>query len=223
MTNAYQETQGNGYHNTENEKLENGNSSLNLIVAASSQDLSSLNSTEQQIKGWRNKFSSIAKVMHKAENTQELAKVTVQEVREKIDCDRALIYRFDSVESGMVIAEFKTKGWTPTLNENLAAVFFGLETNQEYLEPVIIETNQPGDISPYQAQLLEKYQVKSSLSLPILLNNQWGLLVVQSCAVSRQWQELEISLLLQIATEFANRLEQFAMQAKLETEISEYQ
>ena len=222
MTNAYQETQENGHHNSEQENLENGNYSNNLIATASSQDLANLNSVEQQLRTWRQKFSSITKLMHKAGDIPALAKVTAQEVREKTECDRALVFRFDSDLEGVAITEFKTKGWTPTLNENLAAVFFGLETNQEYLEPVI-QDNQSVNISPYQEQLLEKYQVKSSLSLPLILNNQvWGLLVVQSCAKERQWQEIEISLLSQIATEFANRLEQFAMQAKLENEISEY-
>jgi methyl-accepting chemotaxis protein PixJ len=223
MTSVYQESQDNGHHLNENHDLENGNYDPDLITPLSSQDLADVNSIEKQLQAWRHQFTAIAKVMRQSSNIETLARVTAQEIREKFSCDRALVYRFDSTENGTVIAESKTKGLTPTMGENIAAICFGLETSDEYCEPVITHNEQNTDLFPYQVQLLEKYQVKSSLTIPITLNEVvWGLLVIQSCSMSRQWQELEIHLGSQIADELTNHLEQFHLKTNLEKEISQY-
>ncbi|AFZ00036.1 GAF domain-containing protein [Calothrix sp. PCC 6303] len=224
MTSVYQESQDNGHHLNENHDLENANYDQDLITPLSSEDLPDANSMEKQLQAWRYKFAGIAKVMHECSDVEALARITVQEIREKFGCDRALVYRFDTTESGTVIAESKTKGWTPTVGENIAAIFFGLETNEEYCEPVIVESSENTDLFPYQVQLLEKYQVKSSLAIPITFNEVvWGLLVIQSCSMSRQWQELEIYLGSQIAGELTNHLKQFHLKTNLDKEISQNQ
>jgi methyl-accepting chemotaxis protein PixJ len=48
------------------------------------------------------------------------------------------------------------------------------------------------------------------LSLPIVVEGKvWGLLVVNNCYSTRQWQEVEISLLSQITTELIYKLQSF--------------
>jgi methyl-accepting chemotaxis protein PixJ len=212
MTSVYQENQ------------ENGNYDPNLITPLSSQDLPDAVSVEKQLQAWRYKFADIAKVMRQSGDMETLARVTAQEVQNNFCGERALVFRFDTTESGTVIAESKTKGWTPSLGENIPAIFFGLESRQEYLEPVMIDSTQTADIFPYQAQLLEKYQVQSSIAFPITQNEEiWGLLVIQSCSMSRQWQELEIYTGSQLATELTNHLARFSLKTNLEKEISQYQ
>ncbi len=74
-------------------------------------------------------------------------------------------------------------------------------------------------LTPYQKQLLEKFQVKASLSLPIIVENKvWGLLTVNSCVSARQWQEVEIALLSQITTEITYKLQNFGSQTALQQE-----
>jgi methyl-accepting chemotaxis protein PixJ len=215
MTSVYQENQGNGYHSEETEK----NNVASMVPTASSQDLAELvnsnnspdsKNTEQQFKVWRQMFARIASAMHIAGDTNTLTTTLVQEIREKLECDRVLVYRFTNNESGVVIAESRTSKWTPTRDETLPGVLFGLETSTEYLEPVIIQVQDDlVELSAYQTQLLDKFQVKSSLSLPVVIEGKvWGLLVVHSCATARTWQESEITLLSQhrVSTEFFKQL-----------------
>lgn len=209
------------YHNnSENERLipevENQNGSPNIANIASD-EISLLNAIAQEFKTWRRQLHDIAIHMRQATDFKTLLKITVTQIREKIGCDRALIYQFNSLESGNVLAESRTLGWTPTLGENIPGIVFGLYTNQDYLESVAIDDTSQIQLTPHQKQLLEKYQIKASLTLPILVEGKvWGLLAVNNCSSPRQWQEGEISLLYQIARELTYRLHNFEFEKELQ-------
>jgi len=209
------------YHNnSENERLipevENQNGSPSVANIASD-EISLLNAIAQEFKTWRRQLHDIAIAMRQATDFNTLLKITVTQIREKIGCDRALIYQFNSLESGNVLAESRTLGWTPTLGENIPGIVFGLYTNQDYLESVAIDDTSQIQLTPHQKQLLEKYQIKASLTLPILVEGKvWGLLAVNNCSSPRQWQEGEISLLYQIARELTYRLHNFEFEKELQ-------
>ncbi len=207
----------NGHLAADFESLEDSSVNGNIVFQTSPNEISDLHGIEQQFRIWRRQLQDIANQMRQASDLDTLFKITVREVREKIACDRALIYRFNSPDSGVVIAESRTTGWTPALGENLPSVIFNLDTSQDYLEYISIDDIDNGKLSSYQRQLLEKFQVKASLSVPIVVEGKvWGLLAVKNCASVRQWQEVEISLISQIATELTYRLQSFAIQRELE-------
>ncbi|RCJ19159.1 chemotaxis protein [Nostoc sp. ATCC 43529] len=209
------------YHNnSENERLipevENQNGSPSVANIASD-EISLLSAIAQEFKTWRRHLHDITIHMRQAKDFNILLKITVTQIREKIGCDRALIYQFNSLESGNVLAESRTPGWTPTLGENIPGIVFGLYTNQDYLESVAIDDTSQIQLTPHQKQLLEKYQIKASLTLPILVEGKvWGLLAVNNCSSPRQWQEGEISVLYQIARELTYRLHNFEFQKELQ-------
>ncbi|MFN6558449.1 MAG: GAF domain-containing protein [Nostoc sp. ChiSLP01] len=209
------------YHNnSENERLipevENQNGSPS-VANIPSDEISLLNAIAQEFKTWRRQLHDIAIHLRQATDFNTLLKITVTQIREKIGCDRALIYQFNSLESGNVLAESRTLGWTPTLGENIPGIVFGLYTNQDYLESVAIDDTSQIQLTPHQKQLLEKYQIKASLTLPILVEGKvWGLLAVNNCSSPRQWQEGEISLLYQIARELTYRLHNFEFEKELQ-------
>jgi methyl-accepting chemotaxis protein PixJ len=183
---------------------------------------------EQNFKHERQKLFMLVSRMRQAANIDALLRSTVTDVRKVLQVDRALIFRFQSENQGTVLAESMVAGYTPSLGESLSAIAFwaapsesiafGSE-NQGYQQQQVLALDDIHQtaLSPYQLQLLTQFQVKASLSLPILiertdtsLNNGshtgvssqlWGLLVVQQCSGSRQWQEAEINLLSQIVTE----------------------
>ncbi|MHC5735200.1 GAF domain-containing protein [Nostoc sp.] len=193
-------------------ELENQNGNVNISNIASN-EISLLNAIAQEFKAWRRQLQDIATHMRQAPDLDTLLKITVAQIREKIGCDRALIYQFNSRESGNVLAESRTLGWTPTLGENIPGIIFGLYTNQDYIEAVVIDDINQIQLTPYQKQLLEKFQIKASLSLPIVVEGKvWGLLVVNNCYSTRQWQEVEISLLSQLTTELIYKLQSFEFQ-----------
>lgn len=184
---------------------------------------------EQNFKQERQKLFSIVSRMRQAANIDALLRSTVTEVHKVLQVDRALIFRFQSENQGTVLAESMVAGYTPSLGESLSAIAFwadssgGIgndyenELNYQQQQVLALDDIHEKALSPYQQQLLTQFQVKASLSLPILiertdtsLNNGshtgvssqvWGLLVVHQCSDSRQWQEAEISLLYQIVTE----------------------
>ncbi|NJL61093.1 MAG: GAF domain-containing protein [Methylacidiphilales bacterium] len=214
MTNVYQENQGNGHHVAEAENSE--------MAVASNKDIFDLSTTEQQLKLCRQMFSGITIAMQQAKDTYSLTSIATQQIREKLECDRTLVYRFNSADSGVVVAESRANSWTPAKDEVLPAIVFGMETSQQYMEAVILQVSNQAEISPYQAQLLEKYQIKSSLSIPILFKDEiWGLVVVQSCSAMRQWQEIEINLLSQIAVELNYKFQSFEFQSHLQQQAQE--
>ncbi|MDZ8093739.1 MAG: GAF domain-containing protein [Nostoc sp. DedQUE05] len=193
-------------------ELENQNGNANIANIASS-EISLLSAIAQEFKTWRRQMKDIATHMRQAPNIDTLLKITVAQIREKIGCDRALIYQFTSRESGNVLAESRTLGWTPTLGENIPGIIFGLYTNQDYVEAVVIDDINQIQLTPYQKQLLDKFQIKASLSLPIVVEGKvWGLLAVNNCYSKRQWQEVEISLLSQLTTELIYKLQSFEFQ-----------
>ncbi len=193
-------------------ELENQNGNAHIANIASS-EISLLSAIALEFKTWRRQLKDIATHMRQAPNLDTLLKITVAQIREKIGCDRALIYQFTSRESGNVLAESRTLGWTPTLGENIPGIIFGLYTNQDYIEAVVIDDINQIQLTPYQKQLLDKFQIKASLSLPIVVEGKvWGLLVVNNCYSKRQWQEVEISLLSQLTTELIYKLQSFEFQ-----------
>ncbi|MDY6805558.1 MAG: GAF domain-containing protein [Cyanobacteriota bacterium] len=77
-------------------------------------------------------------------------------------------------------------------------------------------------ISPYQRQLLERFQTRAQISQAILIDGKlWGLLIAQQCSSVRQWEEPEIYLLSQIALELTIAIQSslFRNQLQKQTEI----
>ncbi|MCP2730879.1 GAF domain-containing protein [Limnofasciculus baicalensis] len=165
---------------------------------------SNLPGSEQQFKDQRQQLFAIVRKMSQATSTDALLQITITEIRDRFKVDRALIYRFQTEKEGMVLAESMLLGYTPSLGESLPAFIFGAENELDYdkQQAIALEDIYQNGLSPYHIQLLERFQVKASLSLPILIEGQiWGLLVVQQCSGPRLWQESDINLLYQIVCE----------------------
>ncbi|MDJ0735054.1 MAG: GAF domain-containing protein, partial [Nostocaceae cyanobacterium] len=200
MTNAYQESQENGYQKIDIEKYENSNGNVEM----------DLEPIDRQFKILGQRLNSIVSQMHPAADLDSLLQITVSEIRKQIESDRVFVYRFNSPESGVVVSESRKVDWTPIIGETLPTITFGASVSQDYLEVVAIDDITKVELTPYQLQLLERFQVKASLSLPIFLDGGiWGLLVVNNCTISREWQEFEISLLSQVTREIGHRLSRF--------------
>ncbi|MGB6296491.1 MAG: GAF domain-containing protein [Rivularia sp. (in: cyanobacteria)] len=215
MTSAYQENTENGHHIVKVEQSDNLNDLSNKNLDAKS--------NEQQFKNWRVQLSSIVNQIRIVKNLDELVQATTAVVREKIESDRVMLYRFDSSSSGIVLGESIAKGWTPAIGETIPAMIFGLDAREEYLEAVSINDINEVELTAYKAQILEKFQVTASLTIPIFVANKiWGLLGLQSCATARKWEEREISLLSQVSTEISHKLESFELQRKLKQQAQEF-
>jgi methyl-accepting chemotaxis protein PixJ len=180
--------------------------------------------SQRQLLNQRQLVKAIASQLQSCSDLEQLLDVTVTQIREILQSDRTLIYRFGAAgEKGTVIAESLKRGWTPALNEYLPALTFGLDQPEEYLQgEVVVADINHATVTPYQRQLLEKFQVQASLTVPIVVDAQiWGLLVAHQCGEARQWQEIEINLIDQISNQLTITLQQIQFRSQIQQQIDQ--
>ncbi len=179
----------------------------------------------QKFRYQRQQMMAIATQMQQAQDLEILLNLTVDTVRESLEADRVLVYRFTSASAGnaasegKVMAESVDSDWAIVLGNTLPAATFGANKAEDYLtqQMVIADDTNKAKITPYQRQLMEQMQVKSILSIPIVIAGQpWGLLVAQQCREPRQWQEAETTLLYQVTLQLTSTLQEanFSQQLK---------
>ena len=189
-----------------NDSQDNNSSSKNDLIKKIKTNL---------FKGERERATKIIKQIRQAKNFDNFLSKTVSVIRQNLKADRVLIYQFEDRNEGRILAESISEGWTPTQDEVIPYSSFGGQKISDYQAKgfFAIHNVEQSRITPYQKQILEKFQVQASLSVPITLNSfsletdtytadkVWGLLVVQQCSKPRSWEEDEINLLERIATE----------------------
>ena len=171
----------------------------------------------------RDRIGQMCNALRKSNNIDSLLKNTVKSIQESCGISRVLIYSFDNEISGKVIAESVDHQWTPAVEETLPVLIFGEPKAGDYLAQghgVIIKDIDQDNLTPYQLQLLNKFQVKTSIALPIILEGEiWGLLVAQQCEKVQEWQETDISLLHHITIELTLELQPKELRRQLEEQI----
>lgn len=154
--------------------------------------------------------------------TEDIYQAAVKEVQRSLKTDRVIIYSLNqNTGNGVVVAESVTDNWPEML---------GVKIDDPYFRERYVETDQYGQVQAIAnihqdqslknatgyVQLLEKFAVKGDLIVPILAQGQLlSLLIAHQCETPRVWQQPEIDLFQQIATQIGYALEQ----AKLLEEI----
>ena len=159
----------------------------------------------------------IANRMANATTLESLYQVTVTELRKRFQCDRAIIYQFNSQSAGKIVAESLAHGYSPMLGECLPALAFGQSDGNSYKQQpmVAINSTEAFAATPHQKQLFNRFQTKASLSLPVFLGDKiWGLVALQQCSEARTWQRSAISSLYITATELQINLQPLNFQAE---------
>ncbi|MGD1901127.1 MAG: GAF domain-containing protein [Geitlerinemataceae cyanobacterium] len=128
-----------------------------------------------------------------------------------------------SGHKGLVVAESLGRGWTPTRGQAVHLTGFGFDTPDEYLSHpfVSIADTDRTNLTPYQRQILERYQVKASLNVPVCIGrNFWGVMSVQQCDRSYQWAEREIVFVRQVVAEMAVMMQQFDLDRSVDETVA---
>jgi light-regulated signal transduction histidine kinase (bacteriophytochrome) len=166
-------------------------------------------------------LANIALRIRNSLNLDQILDTTVGEVRQWLNCDRVLIYRFKPDWSGLVMVEsVNNEAWS-IMGRVIADPCF----QQTWLEPyrhgrvASTEDIYANDLTPCYVEFLELYKVRSNLVVPILLSldqsnaasptpHLWGLLIAHECDQPRKWQQTEIDFLQQLATHVAIAIQQ---------------
>ena len=166
---------------------------------------------------------AIAQRVRQSLDLDEILNTTVTEVRQLLQTDRVIIYRFEPNWSGFVIVESVGADWIPMLGQRL---FDPCLAMAECLIPYAngnissIDDLENAGLAECYVGLLRQFQVRANLVIPVLLppsqtsrnedglGHLWGLLAVQQCAAPRRWDELEIDLLKKLSAQVAVAIHQ---------------
>ncbi|MEH2224568.1 PAS domain S-box protein [Nostoc sp.] len=157
---------------------------------------------------------------------EDILATSVQEIRQLLNADRVLLYQFTPQMRGNIVAESVLPQWTPIFGLEIEDTCFQENQGGEYRRGKIwAATNiYEAGLSDCHIQLLEQFQVKANLVVPILLENKespaielWGLFIAHQCSAPRQWQTFEVELLKQLTVQLAIAIQQAELYHNLQT------
>lgn len=157
-------------------------------------------------------------------NLEKILQTAVDEVRQFLQTDRVIIYRFNPDMSGTVVVESVAAGWRPALNSTIQDTCFGQNYAQAYKEgrTQVSEDIYTAGFTQCHIDILVLYDVRASLIVPILQGDHlWGLLCAYHCSGPRPWRQFEVDLLKQLATHMAIAIQQSELYQQLQNELAE--
>ncbi|MBD2360141.1 GAF domain-containing protein [Anabaena minutissima FACHB-250] len=200
------------------------------------QDITARKQTERTLKAQAEReqlMRTIAQRIHQSLNLQDILNATVQEVRDLLEVDRVVVYQFDLNMVGKIVAESVQPGWTISLSTDIEDTCFQTGAGAEYYQRrkrAIANIYEAG-LTDCHIKLLEQFQVKANLVVPILLEmgegdinpHLWGLLIAHQCSSTRIWKEHELDLLDQLSVPIAIAIQQSYIFQQAHNELAERQ
>ncbi len=141
----------------------------------------------------------------------EILQTSVTEVQKLLQADRVLISQLQSDSSVTIMKEAIIPDLPVVMGRNVVDSCLTESYLRKYYEGRIgiINNIEESDIEPCHKNLLEEFQVKANLVIPIFLQNElWGLLIAHQCHQTRQWKNWEIELLRSLANQIGIALAQ---------------
>ncbi len=142
---------------------------------------------------------------------QDLLNTAVELARTALDLDRVVIFELDPDFKGIVIAESIATEQLSIIDVKLDDCCIkdaGYGQGKTTSIPDIYEAG----LTPCHIQMMERFQVRANLVVPITIDSQlFGLLIAHECSAPRAWQPEEISLFNQLATQLALALNQTSL------------
>ncbi len=160
---------------------------------------------------------------------ETIFKATAVEVRQLLAADRVGMFRFYP-HSGWNDGEFVSEDVDPNFSSAIAQKIhdhcFGDQFARHYQEgrvQNVADIHEAG-LSDCHIQILSQFQVRANLVVPLLQGrNLWGLLCIHQCRGPRQWQDMEIEFVQQIASHLAVALQHAELLTTLRAEVIERQ
>lgn len=178
-------------------------------------------------------LEKIKSKVRRAVNRDDILTAAVEATREAIESDRVLVYEFDLVEQagrllpqesrlwqGTVVAESVDRRWPVTLGAEIEDPCFAERYALSYERGRVSAVDDifKADLSECHLKLLEPFEVRASLVVPILAVRATsgtpvlqGLFIAHQCSGPRAWKETEIELLREVAVEVGYALERTIM------------
>lgn len=178
-------------------------------------------------------LAAITQRISESEDLEIILQPTVTEIRQSLNCDRVLIYHIQPDNSGIIIAESTVTTGVKLLGKNFCDPGFSTQYQNRQRKGCvqIIEDIYAAGLDPCEIEFWSAWQVRANLVVPILLQqNLWGLLIIQHCHQPYTWQEIEIDLLKQLATQIGIAVQQTLLyqqiqhlQSQIESQTQQHQ
>lgn len=160
-------------------------------------------------------LAKIALRIHQSLDIDEIINAVVTEVQQFLKTDRVVFFQIETAKVVKVVAESVEKNCNSWIGETISSECL-TKMKQDRIQAVsdITQTNS----STQKITELEKKQVKAYLIVPISQDGQlWGLMCTQECSGIREWQQSEIDLLKQLATQLAIAIQQAQLYQQVQT------
>ncbi|AUT00483.1 ATPase [Nostoc sp. CENA543] len=194
--------------------LRDANSRIYRILGTSS----NITPIKQVTPGKEQLLAKVTQRIHDAVDFNVILQQTVEDLRLCLNCDRILIYQMSHDHNGVVIAEATVTPDISLLGKHFPDPCLRYQ-HQEHrgrcCHQIVTDIYTDG-INNCQRDFLNSLQVRAHLVVPILLQqNLWGLLIAQYCHEPHQWQQTEIDLLQQIASQLGIATHQQELQQQI--------
>ncbi|GAA6621601.1 MHYT domain-containing protein [Scytonema sp. NUACC26] len=139
----------------------------------------------------------------------DVLNTAVNEIRQALNIDRVVIYRFKPDWSGTIIAESVVGTWMRTLGKTLNDPM-NEHCRELYKNGRVRATNNIYEVgfTDCHREILENLQVKANVVAPIVFNDRLvGLLCGHQCSKFRNWQQSEVDLFGQLAIQVSIAIE----------------
>ncbi|MDJ0743181.1 MAG: CBS domain-containing protein [Xenococcaceae cyanobacterium MO_167.B27] len=185
--------------------------------------------SELQDRGQREQL--VAEISLRIRQSLELESIlntTVAEVRQLMEADRVLIYRFEPDWTGIATNESVSDSQWSILNRVIKDSCFEQAWIQPYQQGHIFSVADiyQSHLSQCHIEFLASFQVRANIAVPILLTDEnatadrlWGLLIVHQCSAPRNWQESELELMQLLATQVAIAIQQGELYQQVQAEL----
>ncbi|MEA5620100.1 response regulator [Cronbergia sp. UHCC 0137] len=141
----------------------------------------------------------------------DILQTSVTEVQRLLQADRVLIMELEENGSLTALKEAVIPGLSIVMGENIVDPCFKEDYIQKYRQGWIGMINDiaQANIEPCHLELLQRFNVKANLVIPIFLKDQlWGLLIAHQCHQTRQWNNWETELLKSLSDQIGIALAQ---------------
>ncbi len=158
-----------------------------------------------------NLVAAIALRIRQSLDLESILKQTVAEVRQFLQTDRVLIYRFEPDLSGVIAVESVRKPAQSVYGHKIEDPCFADKHLERYKQGRvhIINDVSTAELTPCYGEVLKNFGVRANLVVPIVASEElWGLLIAHHCDSPRQWQASEVELLKQLATQVGIAVQQ---------------
>ncbi|MGK7952707.1 MAG: GAF domain-containing protein [Xenococcaceae cyanobacterium] len=151
---------------------------------------------------WTQFFLESISPIYRGQQTQDVLKTTVKEVRRIVNCDRVIVYGLNQARQEEIIAESIAPGWTKSFGKIISDPCFEARYLEKYRQGRVkaIDNIYTAKLTECYLEQLEQLEVKANLVAPILIKERvFGLLIAHQCSEPRQWKQYEIRWLSQVA------------------------